>query len=138
MAIDLSSLSGGLDEEKNVPTNTYAIDWASGRIVGMMDGQEAVRQFIHKAILTPRFRCLIYDNQYGSEIDDVVIRQNASRSYIEAELPFLVKDALIYDDRITDVYNIVITFGDSPEQDSITVSFDVDTIFGKIAAKEVI
>ena len=50
----------------------FTIDWDEGRIIGFVDGQEAMNQYIKKAILTPRFRCLIYSNQYGSEIIDTL------------------------------------------------------------------
>ena len=62
----------GIEEEKEQPSLTYKLDLDTGRIVGKVDGLEAVNQFILKALLTPRFHCLVYDNQYGSEIKDTV------------------------------------------------------------------
>ena len=58
-----------VEEAAEPPSKTYRLDLEEGRILGMVDGQEAVRQAIHKAIITPRWKCLIYDNQYGSEIE---------------------------------------------------------------------
>ena len=68
----------GIEEEKEQPSLTYKLDLDTGRIVGKVDGLEAVNQFILKALLTPRFHCLVYDNQYGSEIKDTVTDENAT------------------------------------------------------------
>ena len=65
--------------------------------------------------------------------------KNATRNYIEAEMPFLISDTLIHDDRILKIYNMDFEFKDSyPQQDSVVISFDVDTIYGSISVKEVI
>ena len=139
MAVDIAIPVAAIEDEEMITSRTYAIDWEAGRIVGFIDKQDAVKQFIKKALLTPRFHCLIYDNQYGSEIRDNVIKNTATREYIEAEMPFLISDALIHDERILDVYNFGFVFKDTyPQQDSVIISFDVDTIYGSIQTKEVI
>lgn len=139
MALDIAIPVAAIEDEEMITSRTYAIDWENGRIAGFVDEQEAVKQFIKKALLTPRFHCLIYDNQYGSEIRDIVIQKTATREYIEAEMPFLVRDTLIHDERILDVYNMEFEFKDTyPQQDSVIISFDVDTIYGSIQTKEAI
>lgn len=143
-----------VEEAAEPPSKTYRLDLEEGRILGMLDGQEAVRQAIHKAIITPRWKCLIYDNQYGSEIEAAVIQSQgrASHDYIEAVVPGFVRDALRPDRRITLVYNFVFAF--TPEDkaklfpdlfeavgddgDAVFVSFDADTIYGTVQVKEVI
>ena len=52
-------------EAEEKPSCTYRLDLDNGRIVGKVDGLTAVNQAIRKAIITPRFKCLIYDHQYG-------------------------------------------------------------------------
>lgn len=139
MALDIAIPVDAIEEEHAGTSKTYAINWEEGRIIGYVDGQAAVRQFIKKALLTPRFRCLIYDSQYGNEIKDIIIAKNATREYIETEMPFLIQDTLIYDERILNIYNMEFEFKDSyPQQDSVIVSFDVDTIYGSIPVREVI
>lgn len=87
----------------------------------------------------PRFRCLIYSNQYGSEIIETLMDKEVTREYIEAEISFLVTDTLIHDPRVLRVYNVEIEFKDTyPMQDSCVITFDVDTIYGEIPVKEVI
>lgn len=127
-------------EEGEIETSkTYCIDWENGRIIGFVDGTEAMNQYIRKVLNTPRFKCLIYDSQYGNDIWDTLIMYGVTKEYIEAEMPFLIEDALIHDERVLRVYNVEITFGEEyPLRDSVMVSFDVDTIFGKIPVEEVI
>lgn len=95
----------GIEEEREEPSLTYKLDLDTGRIAGKVDGLEAINQFIRKALITPRFHCLIYDNQYGSEIKDTITSQNATEELIEAEIPRLVSDALLCDGRVLKVYN---------------------------------
>ena len=40
----------GIEEEKEQPSLTYKLDLDTGRIVGKVDGLEAVNQFILKAM----------------------------------------------------------------------------------------
>ena len=117
---------GDIREAEEKPSKTYKLDLDKGRIVGMVDGLQAVNQAIRKAIITPRFKCLIYNNQYGSEIEDTIIAENASREYIIAAVEGFVKDALLPDTRIISVYDFSFEFKD----DEAYISFKADTIFG--------
>lgn len=100
MAFDIPIPFETIENEQEKTSRTYRIDWDEGRIIGFIDGQEAMNQYIKKAILTPRFRCLIYSNQYGSEIIDTLMDKDVTREYIEAEISFLVTDTLIHDPRV--------------------------------------
>ena len=125
-----------VDDTEHIPTRTYRMDFETGRIIGKVDGIEAMNQFIKKALLTPRFKCLIYDGQYGSELDEF-IKSDSSVDLIESEIPRLVKDALIYDPRILKVYNF--TFEMVPkEKEKIKIRFEVDTIYGTTSYEGVI
>ena len=119
-------------EAEELPSKTYRLDLDAGRIVGYVDGLEAVNQAIRKAIITPRFKCLIYDNQYGSEIEEAIIQKDTSRDYIEAVTEGFVRDALRPDTRILSIYDFQITF----EHDTAFVFFRADTIFGETEIKE--
>lgn len=104
------------------PLKTYALDIQTGEMGGIVDGIEAIKQFIVKAIRTARFRFAIYDDAYGSELDDL-IGQNVSFALLESEIPRVIEEAIIYDDRILDVYGFELT----QEADNLFVSFYVDT-----------
>ncbi|MCI9530285.1 MAG: DUF2634 domain-containing protein [Lachnospiraceae bacterium] len=128
-----------IGEEDTETSRTYLVDWGRGRIGGFIDGEGAVRQFIKKALMTPRFKCLIYDSQYGSEIQDRLMDPGASMEYIEAEVAFLVEDALIHDGRILGVGDVEVIFGAGyPVHDSAYIRAEVDTIFGVIHVEEAV
>lgn len=121
-------------EAEEQPSLTYRLDLDNGRIVGRVDKLEAVIQAIRKAIITPRFKCLIYDNQYGSEIEEAIISKDATRDYIEAVTEGFVKDALYPDTRILSVYDFRFEF----KEDKAYIFFRADTIFGETEIEEVI
>ncbi len=121
-------------EAEEKPSRTYRLDLDKGRIVGKVDGLEAVNQAIRKAIITPRFKCLIYDNQYGSEIQEAIIAQDATPEYTEAVIPGFVKDALKPDTRILKVYDFQFEF----RTEGAYIFFRADTIFGETEFEEVI
>ena len=121
-------------EAEEQPSRTYRLDLENGRIVGKVDGLTAVNQAIRKAIITPRFKCLIYDPQYGSEIEDAIIAKDATRDYIEAATEGFVKDALLPDTRILSIYDVKIEL----EEDCARISFRAATIFGETEIEEVI
>lgn len=114
------------------PTFTYRLDFDTGRISGMVDEQEAMKQFIRKAIITARARYPIYTDDYGCELP-TLIGQDVTRDYIDAEIPRMVKEALIYDDRITSVTRL------RAEQrgDAVFIVATVDTIFGEFTEEVV-
>lgn len=139
MSLDVPITITDLSEDSSRTYRTYALDLDKGRISGMIDGIDAVNQFIRKSLITPRFKCLIYDNQFGSEIKERITENDATREYIEAELPRLVRDAIIYDPRILDVYDFEFEFvTDKEQRGSIRIQAKVSTIYGETVIDEVI
>lgn len=102
------------------PSKTYYLNDIANEISGLIDGEQAIRQFIVKAVKTSRFRFLIYDDQYGSELDDL-IGADVSQSLLETEIPRVIREALIYDERVDDVVDFKIV----RESNSLYVSFRV-------------
>lgn len=123
-----------VEEAEEAPSLTYKLDLDKGRIVGRIDGPEAVRQAIRKALITPRFKCLIYDHNYGSEIEQAYIAENATDDFIDATVESYVKDALLPDTRVLDCHDFHVEHQD----DSLFISFICDTSFGEIKIEEVI
>ncbi len=109
-----------------MPSKTYKLDMDSKRIVGIVDNMEAVQQAIRKALITPRMKCLAYDDQYGNESQALSSMNDVTREYIESELPALIKDALLSDSRVKDVEDIKLEF----EDDNLYVSMTVKTAYG--------
>ena len=116
------------------PSRTYALDLDRGRILGMTDNLRAVEQAIRKALITPRWKCLIYDNQYGSELKSEIMAKDASRQLMETEIPRMAEDCLLPDSRILSVRDFTVSF----EGDSCLITFYADTIFGEVYIQEAI
>ncbi len=116
------------------PSLTYALDFENGRIGGKTDGLRAVNQAIKKALVTARFKCLIYDNQYGSEIKELVLSRNITKELLEAEIPRLVEDCLSVDTRVLRVYDFEFYIA----EDKANIKFKADTIFGETSFEGVI
>lgn len=123
-----------LQTAQEKPSLTYVLDLDRGRIIGKVDGLKATEQAIRKAIITPRWKCLVYDNQYGSELKSEVTAKDASRELIESEIPRMVEDALKPDTRVLRLHDFAFSF----DQDQCFISFTAETIFGATVIEEVI
>lgn len=123
-----------VSEAEELPSLTYRLDLDAGRIVGKVDGIKAVEQAVRKAIITPRFKCLIYDNQYGSEVEDAVICDDATPDYVRAAVEGFVRDALKPDTRVLSVGDFAFDFS----SDGLGISFTCETIYGDMEIEEVI
>ena len=107
------------------PSRTYFIGKDKKRIIGMTDGQEAVKQAIYKMLMTERYDYLIYDYNYGIEIKTLFGKDPHIAC---AVLERRIKDALSVDDRIIDTYDFIFTVNKS----TVNVEFTVKTQFGEI------
>jgi hypothetical protein len=115
------------------PSKTYRINFETGEIENVfVDGIDALKQSIFKAILTPRYRYLMYSTDYGSEIESVLSEQ-LPPIFLQQEIQRLIQDALSVDDRIADLTN----FSFSTVDTSMYISFDVTTRDGFTFTQEV-
>jgi len=113
--------------EEEVPKRTWRIDFDNGRISGQITGIDAIKQYVYKALLTARSRYLIYTDDYGSELS-ALIGSDVTRAYLDAEIPRMVRDALIYHDDINDVTDITYELSG----DALFISLTLDTIYGEL------
>ena len=86
--------------ETDYPTRTYKIELNADRINGNTDGVEAVIQAIYLILSTERYQHIIYSWDYGVELLDLY---GKPMPYVLAEIPRRIKEALVQDNRITDV-----------------------------------
>lgn len=121
------------EEETIEPSKTYRLDFEKGRIGGFIDEEQAIRQFIRKALMTARFRFLIYDDQYGSELE-YLIGSDVTDEFLQSEIPRVITDALIYDDRIEDVRDFEI----ERKKGDLYVTFLVETVDGLLLDESVV
>ncbi len=126
MSVEIEIPIGEIEEEPESSSKTYKLDLNTGRIGGIIDGREAAEQAIRKALATLRFGSLIYDDQYGNELGEMIRDGEASRELIEESVPGMVKDALLPDTRVIEVSDFVTEFKD----DGVYISFTAETIFG--------
>lgn len=110
-----------LKEEVTQPTKTYRIK--DDRIVGFIDGIEALKQAIALILNTERYEYLIYSWNYGSELNGLI---GTDKDIAESELKRRIKEALLQDDRIKNVDNFIFEY----EKDSVLVKFTVFSIYG--------
>ncbi|ENL8761325.1 DUF2634 domain-containing protein [Listeria monocytogenes] len=122
-------------EEFETISKTYEIDFVNKKMTGrIIDGLEAIRQFVHLAIQVSRFKYPAYSDDYGSELFDLITDEESTEELIENEIPRLISEAIEYDDRIEVVDNFVI----EKVSGSFHISFDVTTSEGVLEVQEVI
>lgn len=134
MPLDVEIPINGFEDEAEKPTKTYRLDLDNGRIIGTVDGIEAVKQAVRKAIITSRYKNPVYDSDYGSEVRDMIYDAESTPELIETALPELIKDALSTDSRILEVSDFDFRF----ENDKAYIAFVVDTIYGSTNISEAV
>ena len=112
-------------EVETLPSLNYAMNFELNRIVGKVDGLEAMRQVIYKILNTERYQYLIYSWNYGIELADLF---GMPVDYCCAEIERRVVEALEADDRIDSVEDFEFEF---PKSRVVAVTFTVNTIFGQ-------
>lgn len=105
------------------PSRTYSLHMQKGRIVGMTDGLDAVKQAVYKILRTERFRHEIYSFAYGHELGSLL---GGHPQYVRSEVARMIQEALLQDDRITGIRNMKVQV----TGDQLTASFEVATLFG--------
>lgn len=111
------------DTVLEVPSKTFFIDFINNKIVGTVDGIEAVKQAVFLILNTERYENMVYDWDYGFETQDLI---GMPIGYIYPELKRRIEEALTQDDRIESVE----AFDFEKSGTSVTVSFTVITMQG--------
>lgn len=91
----------------------------------LVEGNEALRIWIFKALATERFRYTAYDAVFGSEINTLpglVLNQ----AVLQAEIKRFITEALMVNPYIVKLDN----FKFERRLSGLTVDFDVETIYG--------
>lgn len=114
-------------------SRTWRMDLENGRLRTFIDNEEAIRQYIRKALMTSRNRYLIYDGTYGEELRDL-IGQNLTQDLMNVEIPRVVREAIEGDDRIQEVSDVKVTQYNS---DGILIEVTVIAVTGLFITEEV-
>ena len=102
----------------------------------LVEGNEALRIWIFKALSTERFRYTAYDSAFGSEIH-TLIGSAIHSEIVTSELKRFIIEALMVNPYISELSNFQFTRTES----GVQVEFDCTTIYGAMTvewdAKEV-
>lgn len=107
------------------PSKTYGLNMETNRIAGFVDDLEAMKQAIYLILNTERYQYLIYSWNYGVELVELFGKPT---SYASAKLQMRIKEALLQDDRITDIKDFECTVKGS----TITTTFTAVTTVGDV------
>ncbi|MBO8158821.1 DUF2634 domain-containing protein [Thermosyntropha sp.] len=118
-----TQITYGREPDFDFTTGEFILQDGKPKVV---DGPDALRVWITKALLTTRYRWPIYSSAFGCELEDI-IGFDLPRAVLESEIPRFVREALIYDDRIEDVKDFVVERG----ADWLKVTFTVVTFDGQ-------
>ena len=126
--------TSGLEREiglRRMAGKTYRLDSETGRISGMVDGLEAMRQAIYKILATERYDWLIYSWNYGAELKDLIgMPTELVCAYVKAR----ITEALLQDDRVRAVQDFVC----ERRRNVVAVSFTAVTTEGMVEAEKVV
>ncbi|GLJ00775.1 phage portal protein [Bacillus pumilus] len=124
-----------IEEDEEVETSTtYRIDFETGRLTGeTISGIEAIRQFIYMTLRTERYAHPIYSHDIGTEIQELLTDTEATDEYKEMEIPRLLEEALLVDERIDHIEELEVT----KQNESFHVKLAIVTDEGTIEIEEV-
>lgn len=112
-----------------------AIDFKSGepilqdKKIIILEKTDALKVWVWKTLKTERDRYLIYSRDYGNDLIEN-IGQIYDKKTKDALMINEIKDCLLVNPYITNVYNFSINGGRSP-----VISFNVDTIYGIVESE---
>ncbi|MCY8503922.1 DUF2634 domain-containing protein [Bacillus inaquosorum] len=116
-------------------SQTYKIDFENGRITNeIITGLEAIKQFVYLSLHTERYAYSVYSHDIGNELQEALADNETTDAYKRMEIPRLIEEALIYDDRISAVTEFEI----EKQGESFRVSFTVETDEGTLEIEEVL
>jgi len=124
-----------IEEDEEVETSTtYRIDFETGRLTGeTISGIEAIQQFIYMTLRTERYAHPIYSHDIGTEIQELLTDTEATDEYKEMEIPRLLEEALLVDERIDHIEELEVT----KQNDSFHVKLAIVTDEGTLEIEEV-
>lgn len=112
----------------------WAYDFARQRIAlpdgkfSLLEGLEAIKVWIFKAIHTPLGAYSAYSDTFGSYIDDVIGEPALSES-TRADVEAILREALLVSPYVTDVRDVTIA---PKETGGYSVHAEVDTVYGTV------
>lgn len=110
-------------KEQTFESKTYKI--SNEKIEGFVDELEALKQAIYKILDTEQYEYPIYSFDYGIAWKELI---GQDKAYIRAEMKRMIQEALLLDNRISDVDGFAFTF----IGDMCKCTFNVTSIYGNV------
>ena len=120
-----------LEESAELSDKTFLLNFENNRIQGNIKELEAVKQSIICMLETERYAYLIHTWQYGASIEQYI---GQSYDYVTADIGREIKETLMTDDRIVDVYG----FKFEQIGENLKVNFEVNTVYGIVSESVVV
>ena len=115
-----------VDEER--PEADYEVDLETGKLTGrIITGLDAIKQWIRITLATDRYRYPQYSWEHGSDLQSL-IGKNYNKDYVESEVKRMLPEALLENESITGVEDIVCSY----DGDSLNITATVKTIYGEV------
>ena len=111
--------------QTQMPSTTDRMHIEAERVMGSVDGLDAIAQAAYKILNTERYRFVIYSWDYGVELQDLF---GKPLPYVYSELPRRIREALIQDDRIHEVDGFEL----SHNRGDVLARFTIHTDFGDL------
>lgn len=130
--IDTTNTS--MDTNDELPMlKEYAYDFENNELLldkdgctYMVEGNEALRIWIFKALFTERFHYTAYSFAFGSEIQDQVIGHSLNTEIVKLEIERFIIESLMVNPYIKRLDNFVFEYTST----GMIVSFDCTSIYG--------
>lgn len=107
--------------EQTFESKTYKI--SNDKIEGFVDDLEALKQAIYKILGTEQYEYPIYSFDYGVSWKELIGQE---RAYVRAELKRMIQEALLLDNRVSDVDGFDFEFAG----DTCKCNFNVTSVYG--------
>ena len=123
--------------EKEIPmAREYAYDFYKGDFklkngkMFLVEGQAALKIWITKALLTGRYKEVIFTWNYGGEFEDKIIGQGYTKGLIKSEAERYTRECIdsCLSDYVTGMKNFDIEFDDG----TLKIGFTAETIYGEV------
>ncbi|OPA80225.1 hypothetical protein BVG16_05635 [Paenibacillus selenitireducens] len=100
-----------------------------GQLV-LLEGQEALRVWIYKALRTERYRYMAYSWDYGNEMEQL-IGSTLSQAVQHSEAERYIRETLLALPYIREIRDVEV----SSERDQFKIEFTVETVYGEVKTR---
>lgn len=112
-------------------TKTHKINFATLKIQGYIDDLEAIKQAIYMILNTEKGAYNIYPLSYGVNLEQFV---GAETLFVKSEIENEIKEGLLKDERILNVYDFTYT----ETKETLIINFKVSTVYGNLSQEVIL